>query len=234
MERLPRRPRAEACGRRLAGLTDALDRIVLPARLEEALTRDVRYGATLPSGTPVEARCQPLRDETGRTVGAAAFLLDLTERRRREVFVHAMRAIGRSLNTSLDPNEVLDIIAGRALEVMAADSVLVVAGDGVSSHEFKVLRAAGRLSERYTAVGTIPVGGGPISLAVRENKAFSTRSILTDPRISLTPERRVQIEQEGFKAVAAAPLASKGRVPGALVVHYCTGRGVGPQEMNAR
>src|SRR5262245_9206449 len=232
MERLTRRPRDEACGRRLAGLTDTLDQIVLPARLEEALTREVRYAATLPSGTPVEARCQPLRDEKGRTVGSAAFLLDLTERRRREVFVHAMRAIGRSLNTSLDLNEVLDIIAERALEVMAAESALVVAGDGVG-HEFKVLRAAGRLSESYAAVGTIPVGGGPISLAVRANKAFSTRSILTDPRISLTPERRAQIEQEGFKAVAAAPLASKGRVHGALVVHYWTERGVSAEEMTA-
>src|SRR5262245_14900706 len=232
MERLTRRPRDETCGRRLAGLTEALDRILPPARLEEALAREVRYAATLPSGTPVEARCQPLRDEAGRTVGSAAFLLDLTERRRREVFVHAMRAIGRSLNTSLDLNEVLDIIAGRALEVMVADSVLVAAGDGVG-HEFKVLRAAGRLSECHTSVGTIPVGGGPISLAVRENKAFTTRNILTDPRISRTPERRAQIEQEGFKAVAAAPLASKGRVHGALVVHYWTERGVSAEEMTA-
>ncbi|MGH7392017.1 MAG: PAS domain-containing protein, partial [Candidatus Rokuibacteriota bacterium] len=62
MERLTHVSRAEACGRRLGGLTDALDRIGLAGRLEAALTREVRYGATLPSGTPVEARCQPLHD----------------------------------------------------------------------------------------------------------------------------------------------------------------------------
>ncbi len=232
MERLTQRPRAEACGRRLAGLTDALDRIGLAAHLEEALSGEVRYGATLPGGTPVEARCQPLRDETGRTVGAAAFLLDVTERRRREVFVRAMRAIGRSLNSSLDLNEVLDTIVGRALEVMAADSALVVSGDG-DAPEFHVLRAAGRLSEHYTTLGAIPAGDGPIAHAIREGKATTTRNILADPRLSFPPERRDQIEREGFKAAAAAPLASKGRIHGALVVHYWAERSVGGEELTA-
>jgi len=232
MERLTDLSRAQACGRPLNGLTPVLDRIGLTGRLEAALTGEVRYGATLPTGTPVEARCQPLHDESGETVGAAAFIFDVTERRRRHVFVRAMRAIGRSLNSSLDLNEVLDTIVSRALEVMAAESALVVSWDGAAP-EFRVLRAAGRLSDRYTAAGAIPAGGGPIARAIHDGKAVTTPNILTDTRFWLRPERRAQIEQEGFQAVAAAPLASKGRVHGALVVHYWTQRAVGMEEMTA-
>ncbi|HSE93746.1 MAG TPA: GAF domain-containing protein, partial [Methylomirabilota bacterium] len=232
MERLTRLPRAEACGHRLGGLTDALDRIGLVERLETALAGEVRYGATLPGGTPVEARCQPLHDETGQTVGAAAFLFDVTERRRREVFVRAMRAIGRSLTSSLDLNEALDTIVSRTLEVMAADSALVLSWDGVAD-ELRVLRAAGRLSEHHARSGAVPVSGGPVSRAVREGKAVTTPNILSDSRLWLTPERQAQIEREGFKAVAAAPLASKGRVHGALVVHYWAEREVSAEELTA-
>ncbi|MGH7393273.1 MAG: GAF domain-containing protein, partial [Candidatus Rokuibacteriota bacterium] len=168
----------------------------------------------------------------GRTVGAAAFLFDVTERRRREVFVRAMRAIGRSLTSSLDLNEALDTIVSRALEVMAADSALVLSWDGVGD-ELRVQRAAGRLSEHYAATGAIPVAGGPVSRAVREGKAVTTPNILSDARLWLTPERQAQIEREGFKAVAAAPLASKGRVHGALVVHYWAEREVSAEELTA-
>ncbi|MGH7310019.1 MAG: GAF domain-containing protein, partial [Candidatus Rokuibacteriota bacterium] len=49
----------------------------------------------------------------------------------------------------------------------------------------------------------------------------------------VTPERRAQIEREGFKAVAAAPLSSRGRIHGALVVHYWAERVVGAEETQA-
>src|SRR6266516_2180247 len=95
------------------------------------------------------------------------------------------------------------------------------------STEFRVMRAAGRLSTQYAHVGTIPVGGGPISVAVRDGRTVSTRNILTDTRLWLAPTRRSDIEREGFKATAAAPLAVKDRILGALVVHYWTERTFG-------
>ncbi len=231
MERLTGRPRAETLGRALSGLSDVLDRVKLAARLERGLTEEERYSTILPAGTPVEVRCQPLLDDAGGRVGAAAFVLDVTERHRREVFVRAMRAIGRSLNSSLDLNEVLDTIAGRALEVMAADASLVVSWDGVAP-ELTVLRSVGRLSERATAA-PLRAGGGLVSRAVRERKAVATTNILTDSRLSLRPERRAQIAREGFKAVAVAPLASKGQMLGALVVHYWIERTVSDEELTA-
>src|SRR6185369_529148 len=133
-------------------------------------------------------------------------------------FVRAVEAVGQLLASSLDLNEVLDTIVDKALEVMSADSALVVSWDG-HAPQFTVLRAAGRLSDEYAAAGSIPVGGGPMSRAILQAGPTFTSNILSDPDTSLSPERRAQIEREGFKAVAAAPLRSKGRrVHGALVV----------------
>src|SRR5438105_1168302 len=114
---------------------------------------------------------------------------------------------------------------------MGAEAAMAVSWDGAAA-EFRVMRAAGRLSREY-ATGAIPVGGGPVSSAVREARPVTTGNILTDPRMQLSPERRAQIEREGYKAVAAATLASKGRVHGALVVHYWTERTFDDDEIGA-
>ncbi|MGH7312247.1 MAG: PAS domain-containing protein, partial [Candidatus Rokuibacteriota bacterium] len=219
MERLTGLDRDAACGRRLRHLVPALDAIALPEHLGKALMGDVSFSAELTTGSPVDVRCVSLRGDGGRVIGAAAFITDVTERKRRTLIVGAMEAVGRSLTSSLDLNEVLDTIVTKTLEVMAADSALVLSWDGQAS-ELRVMRAAGRLSDRYAAAGAIPVGGGPVSRAVLEGRPITTPNILTDPRLWVTAERRAQIEQEGFKAVAAAPLSAQGRVHGALVVHY--------------
>src|SRR2546425_10853380 len=125
--------------------------------------------------------------------------------------------------TSLDLDQVLDTIVGKALEVMGAEAALVVSWDGMAP-EFRVMRATGRLSHEYATRGVIPVGSGPMSRAVLEARPVTTRNVLADPDVRLSPERLAQVEREGYKAAAAAPLASKGRVHGALAVHYWTER----------
>src|SRR4030095_5528466 len=179
-----------------------------------------------------QVRCVPWRDDAGAVVGVAAFFTDVSNPQRRALLLHAMEAIGQSLTSSLDLNEVLDTIVGKALEVMAAESAMVVLGDA-SASEYKVMRAAGRLSTQYANVGTIPIGGGPISVAVRDGRTVTTRNILTDTRLWLAPARRTDIDRGGFKAAAAAPLAVKDRILGALVVHYWTERTFGSDETAA-
>ena len=237
MERLSGLPRASAVGHHAHRLLPLLDALGLPQHLRRALGGEVRFSAEVPGrgGAPttsIEARCVPLTDDRGRVTGVAAFLTDTTERNRRAVFMRAMETIGRSLTSSLDLNEVLDTIASKAMEVMAAQSALVVSWDG-HGREFRVLRAVGRLSAEYASRGYIPSGGGPISRAVLESRTVTTRNIVTDRDVWLTADRRAQIEREGFKAVAAAPLLSKQRVHGALSVHYWTERAFTEEEVHA-
>jgi PAS domain S-box-containing protein len=237
MERLAGLPRAAVAGRpALPGLPflaeSGLARCLERARAgETAAATDVAWRV---EGREVwiEARYLPWRDAHGRVAGVVGFHTDVTERRHRAGLVRAVEAIGQSLTSSLDLNEVLDTIVHKACEVMRADAALLVSWDG-QAPEFRVMRAAGRLSDQYAAAGAIPVGGGPISRAILQSRPVTAANILSDPETWLTDERRRDIEREGFKAVAAAPLASKGRVHGALVVHYWTERAFGDEDRAA-
>ena len=90
----------------------------------------------------------------------------------------------------------------------------------------------GRLSAQYAVIGSIPVGGGPISVAVRDGRTVGTRNILTDSKLWLAPPGGPTSSAKGFKATAAAP-AAKDRILGALVVHYWTERTFGSEEIAA-
>jgi PAS domain S-box-containing protein len=232
MERLTGVARADAHGQGVDGLVAVLDAISLPQYLKRALGGEVTFTAEINPGAWVEAHCVPLPDSSGEVSGAAAMLADISEGRQRELMVGAMKAVGRSLVASLDLNEVLDTITAKTLEAMAADSALVVSWDG-QAPEFRVMRAAGRLSDQYATAGAIPVSGGPVSQAVLGGHPVTTPNLLADPRFWVTAARKAQIEREGFKAVAVAPLIAKERVHGALVVHYWTERIVSDQELAA-
>ncbi|PYN47153.1 MAG: hypothetical protein DME00_16780 [Candidatus Rokuibacteriota bacterium] len=237
MERLTGVRSADAIGRSAAAMLPLFRDTTLVPLIRRALAGEtpdaVELSHTLAGDNRVvwlKARCVPWRD--GESTGAVAFFSDVSDQQRHALLLLAMEAIGQSLTSSLDLNEVLDTIVNKALEVMGAESAMVVLGDATAP-EFRVMRAAGRLSTEYARVGTIPVGGGPISVAVRDGRTMSTRNILTDTRLWLAPTRRSDIEREGFKATAAAPLAVKDRILGALVVHYWTERTFGSDETAA-
>ena len=239
MERLTGVKSAAAIGRSAAALLSLFRDTTLVPLIRRALAGETPDAVELPHTSAgddrvvwLKARCVPWRDGEGAVTGAVALFSDVSDQQRHALLLLAMEAIGQSLTSSLDLNEVLDTIVNKALEVMGAESAMVVLGDA-NAAEFRVMRAVGRLSGQYARVGTIPVGGGPTSVAVRDGRTVTTRNILTDTRLWLAPQRRTDIEREGFKASAAAPLAVKDRILGALVVHYWTERTFGSDETAA-
>jgi PAS domain S-box-containing protein len=236
MEELTGTTRQAALGRPAAEMlaflrdTDVASHLARALGGETSITGDVRYEC--PSRTRegwIAARYVPWRDGQGAIGGVIGLHTVVTSLRRRATFVRALESIGQSLTSSLDLNETLDTIVQRALEIMGADAALVVSWDG-HANELTVLRAAGRLSEPYADAKSIPVGGGPMSRAILKGVTVTTPDVLHDPDTWLVPERRAQIEREGFRAVGAAPLRSKGRVHGALVVRYWTVRTFGDED----
>ncbi|MGH7346848.1 MAG: PAS domain-containing protein, partial [Candidatus Rokuibacteriota bacterium] len=208
MERLTGVRSADAIGRSAAAMLPLFRDTTLVPLIRRALAGETPDAVELPHVTTGEdrvlwlkARCLPWRDGESAVTGAVAFFSDVSDQQRHALLLLAMEAIGQSLTSSLDLNEVLDTIVTKALEVMGAESAMVVLGDA-SAPDFRVMRAAGRLTVQYTRVGSIPVGGGPVSVAVREGRTVTTRNILTDTRLWLAPTRRADIEREGFKATA--------------------------------
>ena len=238
MERLTGITPAGALGRPAERLLEFLRETRQEGLLKRALdgesaTAELRCAVPgRPGHVWLQARYFPWHGRTGELAGVVGVHTDVSERRRRATFVRAVEAVGQSLASSLDLNRVLDTIVGKALEVMAAESAMVVSWDGQAA-TLTVMRAAGRLSREYAAAGPIPVGGGPISRAIMQGAPVACTNVLTDPETWLHPERRAQIEREGFKAVAAAPLASKSGAHGALVVHYWSERSFDEEELGA-
>jgi PAS domain S-box-containing protein len=237
MERLSGVARGDAVGRSARSLLGFLRDVDVSAHLARALqgvrcsTGDVRFDVGERTGW-LEARYSPWHGEGGTVGGVVATHTDVTDRRQRSTFVRALEAVGQSLTASLELEEALDSIVARTVDVMRGDAALVVSWDG-KAPAFSVMRAAGRLSAEYAAEGSIPVGGGPISRSILEGTVVTTSNILTDAATWLSSARRAQIEREGFKAVAAAPLRSNGRVHGALVVHYWSERVFDMQDVAA-
>src|SRR5204862_485039 len=74
----------------------------------------------------LEARCAPWRDGKGAIAGAVTILTDISDRQHRALLLRAMEAIGHSLTSSLDLNEVLDTIVGTALEFLAEQAAIAI------------------------------------------------------------------------------------------------------------
>ena len=201
MERLTGIARADALGRTAQAVLPFLAEAALTTHLRRALAGHAVSTDEFPYALPslgrkgwMRERYVPWRDAAGAIAGVVGFLVDVTDRRRSLLFREAIEAIGQSLTSSLDLDQVLDTIVGKALEVMGAEAALVVSWDGLAP-EFRVMRAAGRLSREYATRGTIPVGGGPMSRAVLEARPVTTRNVLSDPNVQLSPERRVHVER---------------------------------------
>ncbi|HXH84194.1 MAG TPA: GAF domain-containing protein, partial [Candidatus Tectomicrobia bacterium] len=235
MERLTGIPRSKAIGRPATEILAVLSTAGVTDLLTGALagtpgaTGEVPYEAGKRQGW-LAARFAPWRDRSGAIAGVVGFHVEVTARRHHEAVVRALDEVGRSLASSLDLDEVLDIIATRTLEVMGAEAAVVGSWDGRAA-ALEVVRSVGRLSACYAPGGAIPIGGGPITHALRGERPWVTRDVLAGPEIRVTPERRAQIEREGFRTVAAAPLRSKGRAHGALVAYYWTERAIDDDDL---
>ena len=191
----------------------------------------------------IDGSVAPIHDRAGGSVGVVLVFRDLTERRaserdqveglaREQVArrdAAALSAVGQALVQSLDTESV-----GRHI----AEGIRALLGGTVS-----VLWELERASNRLVAVATsgsgspfppgtrIPQDEALAGFAVREGRPVSTSNILTDPRLTLTPETRALVEQSGHGSVLAVPLTIGGRVTGVLAVGDVTGRAFGAEEI---
>src|SRR5215510_2022700 len=174
-------------------------------------------------GEQSEARLATWRTADDEIGGVMVSIPPAAARRREDRFLRAVEAIGHSLASSSDVTSVLDTVAATAMEVMAAESALVVGWDGEGS-VFDVVSVVGRLSTSYAPGGRIPMARGPLGSATIEGRTIVTQDILNDPDVALSLERAERVAREGFRAVVASPVVAKGVVHGALAAYYWSAR----------
>jgi len=76
----------------------------------------------------------------------------------------------------------------------------------------------------------LPRGTSASGLAIEERRPVAIADLLSDPRVTLTPELRVTVEQTGYRSILAVPLAVQDRIIGSLAVGDRAGRVFGEDE----
>jgi len=149
-----------------------------------------------------------------------ARLFGEADRRRR--VAEALAAVERDLIQSLDPSLVAQVITDNVRHLLGLPSSgvyrLVESGDLVPV----ALSGSGGSALGRDLI--LPRSEGAVGLAIREQRPVASEDVLTDPRITFSPDVRARIERAGFRAVLAVPLVVQGRVIGALTVGGPAGR----------
>jgi len=136
----------------------------------------------------------------------------------------------RVVSQSLDPAEVARRIADSVFTLFDA-KVSTLFRLEPSSTDLVALAVSGDVGEELGPTVVFPHGTGVTGLAVRERRAVVTPDLLSDPRVTLTPEIRAAIQRAPYRAVLAVPLLAKDSVVGALGIGDRAGRAFDDEEV---
>lgn len=174
-------------------------------------------------GTCVEVSVSisPVRDSTGRTVGAANIARDITARRRRDAElarrVH-QAALGAEVGAALAEGEVplRRVLQGCAEAVVrhldAAFARVWTLERGADVLELQA--SAGMYTHTTGPHGLVPVGQFKIGLIAAERRPHLTNSVVGDPRVGDQEWAR----REGMVSFAGYPLLVEDRLVGVLAM----------------
>ena len=152
------------------------------------------------------------------------------ESERRSGVAERLAEVSRVVSQSLEPAEVARRIADSVFTLFDA-KVSTVFRLEPSSTDLVALAVSGDVGEELGPTVVFPHGTGVTGLAVRERRAVVTPDLLSDPRVTLTPEIRVAIERAPYRAVLAVPLLAKDSVVGALGIGDRAGRAFDDEEV---
>ncbi|MBI4562510.1 MAG: GAF domain-containing protein, partial [Candidatus Rokubacteria bacterium] len=144
-----------------------------------------------------------------------------TERRRKAA--ESLAHVGRLISQSLEPEEVGRQIVNSLLGLLNARASILFRLEPASGN-LVALALGGEVEPRLSENIVLPKGIGVAGLAVQERRPVATPDVLSDPRITVTPEVRARIIQGPGRALLAAPLIFKDVVIGALGVRDRAGR----------
>ena len=189
-------------------------------RTSEDRTRGLETGSDGYLSRPVE------RKELIATVNALLrprrIEADLRRSEARRAAAEALVEVGSLVAQSTDLRTVAERIAEKVRGLLSASAAAV----------FRVAPESGRLTALVfksdlipdVPLPSFPRGVATVGLAVQERKVITTRNVLEDPRVALTPEARESIERAPYRATLVVPLIFQDEVIGALLAGDLAGR----------
>ena len=201
----------EWIGNNLAGRSEELDFRFRRADGEEVL---------------VVAGTSPVRDGSGRVVGALGLFTDVTARRRAEDALRLLDEAGRVLASSLDYEQTLQRVAWLAVPALA-DWCVVDLLDGGVARRVAVAHAYPQQARLATALMRYPPSlsnDGPEARVIRAGSSFFLETAPNEPFESAaqSAEHLEVLRSVDILSAIVAPLSAGGTVHGALTLFTTT------------
>ena len=130
----------------------------------------------------------------------------------------ALFEVSGVVSSTLEVDRVLDLVVDRCRALLSVAGVGVFRFDR-TTETLAYERGLG-LSTEFMAAHGIRLGEGTTGRAVQQREPVWSPDVLNDPALAITPETRLHIEREGYRAVLSVPLVSKGDVLGALAAYW--------------
>ena len=153
-----------------------------------------RRRASAPPASPV--RTPSAREQLARKAGE----------------ISALREISRAISEATDLDSALTLITRKTAEVMRVDSCSIYLLDGQG--QYLILKATTGLAAEGVGVARLRLGEGLTGWAAHKGAAAVATNAAADPRFKYLPETHESL----FQSLLAVPLATRGKVLGAINV----------------
>jgi formate hydrogenlyase transcriptional activator len=159
----------------------------------------------------VSQGCLPIVDEEGRFIGLRGSNRDITERKHAEMLSQAANSINLIINSSLDPDEIMNRAVSEACKALGAESSTIS------------LRKEDGWSVAYAHGFSQPIIGVELSdeqnphalLAIKNKEVVAVNDAFNDERVD-----REVMKKYNVRSVMVIPLVVKGKAIGALFVNH--------------
>jgi len=131
---------------------------------------------------------------------------------------HALFEVSGVVSSTLEVDRVLDLVVDRCRALLAVAGVGVFRFDRTT--EVLAYERGLGLSTEFMVAHGIRLGEGTTGRAVQQRQPVWSADVLNDPAMMITPETRLHVEREGYRAVLSVPLVSKGDVLGVLAAYW--------------
>ncbi len=180
---------------------------------------------------PVSLTISPLRDGTGRVVGASKIARDVSAKKQAEgerialkdelssqlSDLRRLHGLGRRLSATLELERILDETLGAALAIEGT-SMGIVSLSGRDDPSLRVSASRGLDAEFLQTIDRLPSGRGARGSCYMTQQRVIVTDVETDP---LFEDYRDAARRAGFRAVHCTPLVTRsGKIVGVLSTYF--------------
>ncbi|HYN84845.1 MAG TPA: PAS domain S-box protein [Pyrinomonadaceae bacterium] len=206
---------------RAGEIEDILRRLGAGEHVEHLETQRVRKdGVRL----DVSLAVSPVKDASGRVVGASTIARDITERRRSEQSARFLAGVSELLSSSLDYEATLERLARLSVSSLAADHCVVdLLGDDGRARRVVSTHVDPSMQEVMNGLRNHPPREGgefgvPRVLRTGRPEIVSATSEETLRAMARDPEHLALLRRLGLHSFMTVPLFARGRIIGALTL----------------